>query len=195
MKTRRGFSMLELSLILGIVGAITGAIWSTVANVREATNAGILHEQTLVLAKNVRNYFSSRALPSTSADLTTYSSANLEQAKVFPEDMCSGNCILDLPYTAKNVYGGSAGVGLGSPPVPLYNQFVIQYTGLSQRGCRQLIFNLSAQAPAIGLVKLSSYSAADITTFPVNIATLSSAACELVTGKKASLNIYLKIRN
>lgn len=165
MRKRRGFSLTEAAIVLGIVGTVMGGIWAVAAATRASVQANQLHQQTLNLTKQVRDYYSARALPSASAAMTT----TFRSAGVFPEDMCPANCVSGTITTIYNSYGGTTTVAIPAGSAPI-NQFTVTYDTIPEKGCVQLAMMLSARSSEVGLV---SYNAGTSrTTFPIPLATI-----------------------
>lgn len=199
LKSRRGFSLMELSLTLGVVGSIIGGIFIVRQSTSDKAQAEILLQQTLRLVQTTRIYFAGRALPSTAGDVTTYSSKNLRLAKVFPEDMCNSTCYTASTGSAKNTYGNPAYVSLPVlGGVPVINQFKIGYgsqsdgePGAPKDACMFLAMRLSSRAVEVGAVSFEINGTA-ITTFPIG---LSTAKTNCTSSKSNVVTITFNIRN
>lgn len=183
MKRRRGFSLVEAAVVLGIVGLVVGGIWAVASTTRASMQANQLHQQTLNLAKSVRDYYAARALPSGSAALTT----TLRTLGRFPEEMCPATCVSGTITTVYNAYGGTTTVAIPALTAPI-NQFNVTYGSIDEKGCIQLGMMLSARSAENGLV---SYDAGTTrTTFPIPLATIQGDCA--ATGN--TIVVALKIR-
>jgi len=60
---RRGFSLVETVIVLGVTGLLVGGIWVAVATVSSSMKRTALISQTNVLVFNLRQYYASRPLP------------------------------------------------------------------------------------------------------------------------------------
>lgn len=72
--TRRGFSLIEAAIVLGVVGLVIGGIWVAAANVRNAWTANKIVEDVLVTVKNIQNALSANDIMNlpNGADLGPY---------------------------------------------------------------------------------------------------------------------------
>lgn len=175
---KRGFSLIEAALVMGVVGLVMGGVWMTLSSVRNASMDRAFLQQTVTLAQNVRTYFATRPLPSTAADVTTYSDFALRAAKVFPEDTCSGNCVLVASLLAKNVFGGNLTFSIplnGALPSPNRFRISVSASTLSRDHCLAWAIALSSQAKTLGLVRMNL--GLNVATFPIKPATVVSAMC------------------
>ena len=57
---KRGFSLVEAALVMGVVGLVMGGVWMTLSSVRNASMDRAFLQQTVTLAQNVRTYFATR---------------------------------------------------------------------------------------------------------------------------------------
>ncbi len=185
MDRRRGFSLIEAAIVLGLVGLVVGGIWAVAATTRASMQANQLHQQTLNLAKSVRDYYAARALPSGSAALT----ATLRAAGRFPEEMCPANCVSGTITTIYNSYSGTTTVEIPSLTDPIINQFNVTYGSIDEKGCVQLGMMLSARSAENGLV---SYDAGvSRTTFPIPLATIQGDCA--ATGNTIVIGFKIRI--
>jgi type II secretory pathway pseudopilin PulG len=189
-RCKKGFSLIEAAIVLGLVGMVVGGIWMAMASTRASTQANQLQQQTLNLVKSVRDYYAARALPA-AGDITS----TLRTKGRFPEEMCPANCVSAGSYTVRNAYGGSTTVNI--PNVTTYpNQVVVAYYGVDEKGCVQLGMSLSARSAELGLTGYCVTSEGcgggpEYTTFPIPLATLQSD-CRATDNQ---LDLYFKIRN
>lgn len=172
-RTEKGFSLLELSIVLGVVGAVIAGVWSVAVSARQNAKATELQQQTLSLVDNIRNYYSVRALPGAAIAAATLT-ATLRTAGIFPETMCPANCVSGAITTIYNGYGGTvtAAIPAGTAPINLVD---VTYTRLDEVGCIRLGSFLSARASEYGLVSYTVDSA--LTTFPIPLTSLD-AQCD-----------------
>ncbi len=190
-RRKRGFSLMEAAVVLGVVGSVIGGIWGVASSVRASMQSNHLHQQTLNLVSNIRDYYANRPLPAVAGSIT----ATIGGKGRFPEEMCPANCVsilaANLSYTVRNAYGGSTTVTIPNPAT-YSNQFYTTYTSVTQKGCMELGMKLSARAPEIGLVSFSAGTTR--TTFPIPLATLQSDCSTITSGGITSVILYFKIR-
>lgn len=186
MRRSSGFSLLEAAVVLGVVGSVVAGIWAVSASTRASMQANALHQQTLSLVKNVRDYYAGRALPpaASAGDIT----ATLRTGSILPEEMCPANCVDGTITNVYNSYGGVVEVRLNDATDPV-TTFNVIYTGVPEKGCIQLGMMLSARSSDVGL---TSYDVAGPrTTFPLSLSTLSADCAS--TGN--IVDIIFRIRN
>lgn len=189
-RCKKGFSLIETAIVLGLVGMVVGGIWVAMASTRASAQANQLQQQTLNLVKSVRDYYAARALPA-AGDITS----TLRTGGRFPEEMCPANCVSGTGSTTiRNAYGGVTTVEI--PNVTTYpNQFTVRYTAVDEKGCVQLGMSLSARSAEVGLtgysISTEGSASPEYTTFPTPLATIQSD-CRATNNV---LDLYLKIRN
>ncbi len=188
---QKGMSLVELSVVLGIVGVVMAGIWAVYGSSQESLKAGQLHQQTLAFVKQIRDYYSGRALPSVAIASGTFTST-LRAGQIVPEDMCAADCVADSGATLRNAYGGTATANIPDPAsVP--NTVEIVYTNIQQKGCMQLGMQLSARSDEVGLTSFKGNAHAARTTFPVSLAQ-AKADCDGASGNN-TVTLRFKIRN
>ena len=194
--TRRAFSLIEAALVMGVVGVVIGGVWMGLSSIRNAAMDKTFLQQTMTTVQNVRTYFATRPLPSTAADASTnYTDAVMRAAKVFPEDTCSGNCIVDAAATARTVFGSTMKFSLpllGAFPQP--NKFrisVFSSSGFTRAHCLAWAIALGAQADTIGLLSIDS-----VTSFPLNpaIVGVSAKPAPICDDEMTAYTLTFKIR-
>lgn len=186
--SHKGFSLLEMSIVLGIIAVVVGGIWAIASSTKSAVLATSLEQQTLRLVDNIRNYYVSRALPTAQVVSATMTST-LRTAKVFPEDSCPANCVSGTITTIYNPYKGSTTVAVPNLTSPI-NFVDIDQAAVPERGCIELGIKLSSRATEIGLESYKVGSTT-ITTFPITLSTLDTACA----ATNNTLTIRFKIRN
>lgn len=188
--SRRGVSLLEATIFLMIAGGIIGMLWVSYQQVKEGARAEAFYSQILRTVQGVRGYFATRPLPSTAGDVTTYTTAELAAAGVFPGDMCRQDCIDAAgaalgAATIIHVYtGGYVNFDLpvipGGPSTPEPNRFRLSFTddnpprNIPARGCVLTVTRLSQNATALGLTSVVVNGATAVTTFPISTDTAST---------------------
>ncbi|MFY9288932.1 MAG: type 4 pilus major pilin [Alphaproteobacteria bacterium] len=162
-KTSRGFTLIELAIVLGVIGLVLGGLWATVSAVWEKTRQEKLYEEIFTIVKNVRSYYAGQAGISGSFPAL---STSLGNAGVFPGDMrrtagCTngGAQCFDHPWatTALATPEGSfticpwtvAGVVCGAGPSPLFS---IHLRDIPSEACINAVTKNSGTAAQPGLV-------------------------------------------
>lgn len=196
-RKRRGYSLLEASIVLALVGTVTAAIWTAMDSTKKSAVADSLVQQTRLTVRNVRNYFSSRAMPTLAADITTnYTTAVLRAAGVFPENMCPANCVSGSVTTIYNAYGGTTTFALpdaDADTLPDANQFSLTFNSVLKRGCVEMGQKMTTSSSTLGLVSFKIGANAAITSFPITPATLDTQCSGLAAGN--TLVLVFSIRN
>ena len=59
-KKRRGFNLIEAAIVLGVVGAVLGALWATASNFYENYKVNKTVEGIFIIAKNIQRLVSNR---------------------------------------------------------------------------------------------------------------------------------------
>jgi prepilin-type N-terminal cleavage/methylation domain-containing protein len=149
-RKKRGFTLTEIAIVLGIIGLILGAIWSAAASVYN--NQRIAHANTdiLQMAQGIRGlYASSSSTGYTAAVLIT---GALQTAGVTPSDLgIPASNLLNGPFP-----GGSTAVISTSDG----NGFVIAMSGIPQAGCIALLTAVGGASRDPGLFNVDAVTSA-----------------------------------
>ena len=112
---RRGFTLTELAIVLGVMGLILGAIWSASATVSANQKNAKAIRQILVVVEGMKSTFSSGTIPGGAQWLTPFAI----NSGLVPSDMiqsCTGSVQGAFPGAS-----GTAGCAVG----PYQNQLLI----------------------------------------------------------------------
>ena len=165
LKNQRGFTLIEIAIVLTIVGLVIGGIWlaaSTVYNNRKKTQLG---QDAVQIVQNVRNLYAGQSA-STANSITT--------AAAITAGAIPSNLILAGNATATTAFGGGSLTTVTSPNA---NQFVITMSGIPQDACIEMLSGRLAQtaqgARRIGLVTVNGVGQAAFPITPV----VANGAC------------------
>ena len=154
--SRRGFSLLEFAIVLGVMGVILGALWGVVSVVREHIYRTQTGEQVVLMVGNIRDYYTSHRGISTDAGVFTFGALTdyLLKNNVMLSDQirnrAAGVWLADHPWGAMAADGSSlaaGGVSVGgydrNGAADNENFFTIRLDGLKRSSCLFLASSLS----------------------------------------------------
>ena len=124
---RRGFTLTEIAIVLGIIGLILGAIWAAASSVYANQKANSAQQGILAAAQAVRSMFA------TSAN-TGVTGANIASPGMFPINWQSPTGSLGNPWHINPAANKNFAFVFGNQSV-----FGIELDGISNIGCAQLV--------------------------------------------------------
>jgi prepilin-type N-terminal cleavage/methylation domain-containing protein len=132
--SKKGFTLTEIAIVLGIIGLILGAVWAAASSVYANLKANQAQQGILSAAQAVRSMFA------TSGDTGVTTSTAITSPGMFPTSWASttpnktGN-----PWHVNPTINYAYVIGNGS-------QFAIELDGISDTGCAQLIAFYNSKA-------------------------------------------------
>lgn len=184
MKQQRGFSLIEMAIVLGVVGLVMGGVWVVVVHVQEAARLKQMAEQLIVINKNVRSYYQTQACIANGDQ--TGALLGLGQT-IFPREMVSGGAVNHAWNGAVQVSGTNGGCDY---------LFTVTLTGVPPTTCVPLVPQLAAAGEASrGLVSVSINGAVPLTALPPNPTAINgNAAGQCAENATATIALTYKLR-
>jgi prepilin-type N-terminal cleavage/methylation domain-containing protein len=174
----RGFTLTELAIVLGIIGAIIAAIWSAASSVYENNRTARANRQVLAIITGFKSIYGINRVDI--ADWTDITALAINN-EFMPADMIvAGNTSNGIgPWSGStvNVYSYKSGNGI-----------IIYYQGLSQTACADFGSAVATTNPGLIWANINGTAAGNALNVspgwtPSNIATY----CNLATGN----NVYV----
>ena len=97
---KRGFTLTEIAIVLGIIGLILGAIWVAAGAVYQNLRISKAQTELLQIAQGVRSLYATQSVVDTAAG--TDETSALIAAKVFPSDTISSSTVNNGVVSAVN---------------------------------------------------------------------------------------------
>jgi prepilin-type N-terminal cleavage/methylation domain-containing protein len=187
-RAKKGFTLTEIAIVLGIIGMILGAIWVAASSVYNSQKVSRATTEVLAVSQAVRALFPTNTTTGIAdGDITTM----VCNAGVFPQDMVS-SCATPTIY---NPWSGSvAGTTVAAISITAAaadDGFEIIETGVSSQGCYGLITAVAGSGRDSGLFYAkanTAYAAAGATNLPVTAATSGCA-----TGNANTVYLVFKV--
>jgi len=156
---RRGFTLTELAIVLGVIGIILGSLWSVVAVVRDNIKRDQAINQTLVAVRNTRDLYMGRGYVQTPSGLGTAQALTdylLRQGVLPPEmirDRSATTLRADLPWGPRGASGSTVSDGtfaIDNTGVALSSdKFRVELRGLSYAHCVTMTSSLAGPAASL----------------------------------------------
>jgi prepilin-type N-terminal cleavage/methylation domain-containing protein len=144
---KRGFTLTEIAIVLGIVGLILGAIWVAAAAVYNNLRTGHANTEILQVAQGVRTLMTTAQTVGAAGDITT----SMISAGVIPADAISS------PTTAIGPWAGSTLKILSVAAAD--NAFTIELNAIPQGACISLLTTVGGASRDPNLTKIGGTSA------------------------------------
>ncbi len=127
-KRKKGFTLTEIAIVLGIIGLILGAIWAAASSVYANLKANQAQQGILAAAQSVRSMFA------TSANTNVAAPTNITTPGMFPTNWVNPAVagVVGNPWHVNPAASYAYVYGNGS-------QFAVEVDGISDTGCAQLI--------------------------------------------------------
>lgn len=127
---RRGFTLTEAAIVLGIVGALLSAVWLAAANVYTSGRVSHATEQLTTIIGRVRSLYGTRQTIDVAA-----TTANWAEAGIFPNDM-----LYDFRAgTVENLWGGTVTLAAANVSGVMGDGFSVTFTQVPRDACAQLL--------------------------------------------------------
>lgn len=139
-RLRKGFSLIEAAIVLGIVGLVIGGIWVAASAVQTNLRESTASQGVLQIVNNVRNLYYGQSLTAT-ATITS----DLVSAGAIPGDLLQGT-------NARNPWNGSITVAIAGAS---FDQFTVAFPAVPRDSCVELISRNTNLSTGIGLVSIA----------------------------------------
>lgn len=184
---RRGFTLTEIAIVLGIIGLILGAIWAAASAVYNNLRTSRAQQEILTVAQNIRAMYATQSTVDSAATTDTYISAG-----VFPSD---ATVETSSGKSVKNPWGGNFDIIASSSDN--YTSFIVTMEGVPVNACITLATSTTGTGRDSGLVDLSvddsSIGSLAGGTFPVGAkAAADSCTTQGSSGRKLAWEFRLR---
>lgn len=152
----KGFTLVELAIVLAVMGLIIAGIWAAAATVSRKNKEVKASQQLLEIVKNVRDLYAGRP------DATGITTESMIFSGAIPTEMQKS------ATQAVNPWGGDVLVEVSTA-----QRFYISYFGVPKSSCITLLMTTTTNASEIGLVNTSGGL-----PFPVDM-TRATTACNV----------------
>lgn len=182
---RRGFTLTEIAIVLGIIGLILGAIWAAASAVYNNLRTSRAQQEILTVAQNIRAMYATQSTVDSAATTDTYISAG-----VFPSD---ATVETSSGKSVKNPWGGNFDVTTSGD----YTTFTVVMEAVPVNACITLATSTTGTGRDSGLVDLSvddsSIGSLAGGTFPVGAkAAADSCTTQGSSGRKLAWEFRLR---
>lgn len=138
---KRGFTLTEIAIVLGIIGIILGAIWAAAAMVYENNRTKQAREETLTIINNWRSIYGSRKVDvaGEKVDITYLTvNNNFAPLDMIPATTAGSGCAPTGAAAGCTIDGPWNNSIVGVYSYQTENGVAVQYTNLSQTACNHL---------------------------------------------------------
>lgn len=184
-KMKRGFTLTEIAIVLGIMGLILGAIWAAAAAVYGSQRINNASNEIAQIVQSVRKLYSMSN--GTGVSAVTNITGDLSLAKVVPSGMMRSS----FTYTA----GGAVATNYLVGPFPNGKTailatsdgggFMIVTNNVTQANCISLLTSIGGTSRDAGLFQADAVAHADLATTDAG-GTLDPLPDEVTTAEAAS---------
>jgi prepilin-type N-terminal cleavage/methylation domain-containing protein len=145
---KRGFSLTELAIVLGVMGLILGALWAAASSVYSNNRASKAESEVLTVAQAIRAMYATYSSVDVNADMPAgfgastvgHANATYLAAGVFPSDML--NAAPAAATAAQDPWAG--GVAVVSTEVAVANDsFAVEFDKVSQDSCIKILMSIA----------------------------------------------------
>ncbi|MBV8061686.1 MAG: prepilin-type N-terminal cleavage/methylation domain-containing protein [Alphaproteobacteria bacterium] len=187
-QAKRGFTLTEIAIVLGVIGLILGSIWVAAAAVYNNMRVSTATRGLLAITQAVRSLYATSSTVSTNADMTTIpfttvaagAQTTYPQSGVFDADMviaAGGNYSVQGPWT-----NGSVNI-VAAKSLATADSFAIEFDNVPQAACIQMLISVTGTARDPGLYAVQAGAAGALviaaggnatgtqTAFPLDAAT------------------------
>ncbi len=157
-RKQAGFTIGEMTVVLGVVALVMGGVWVTVNKVQETAQITQTKEQVIAILSKVRGFYQTRACINTGNQTGFLLGVG---QPIFPREMVNGGGLTDLWNGAVQLQGAGAACD---------QQFTINFLALPAGICGYLLPQLTGSGEVSrGLRAVTiNGSNASITRFPIN---------------------------
>lgn len=179
-RERRGFTLTEAAIVLGIVGLILGAIWVAAAAVYNNMRTNTAQRQLLTIVQNIR---------SVHATQPTFATMTCQQASVagiYPSDMVTNPGVAGA--TCQNVWRGAVvltAVNAGAA-------FQIDMVNVPNTSCVSLLTNTTGTSRDTGILFAGTAAPGNNPTLTSYTAATAAAQCTSTTNNHMFFVFSLK---
>jgi prepilin-type N-terminal cleavage/methylation domain-containing protein len=154
---RRGFTLLEFTIVLCVIGIITSAVWLVARSVWQANLATTVTRQLMQSVSNIRNQYASLATWPAAWPAGTDVTTSLDALALFPTDMRStpmpGGGPMNHALSPKFV-GGSFHVLTEPSASGALRAFRVQMKGLRSASCTKLLVSLPINEASVNIIQI-----------------------------------------
>jgi type II secretory pathway pseudopilin PulG len=179
----RGFALIELAIVLGVIALVLGGVWVLASKLREMARVNATKEQMIVMLKNIRGYYESRGCMPNGDQTATLSAANLT---IFPQEMIVGAGVV------RDQWGGPVTVVGNNAPC----SFTIRFGILPGSSCIELVPMLTAPGEASRGLLGASINTVALNALPANpsaIAGTAAGQCNQALNAQIDLNYAVRV--
>jgi prepilin-type N-terminal cleavage/methylation domain-containing protein len=145
---KRGFTLTEIAIVLGIIGLILGAIWVAAAAVYTNMRVARSSQELLSITQAVRSLYATSTVTGVAA--STPMTANLIPAGVFPNDSLTAGTSGGPPANAP--WNGGFITVYSDTITNAGDAFTVQFEGVPPQGCINLLVSATGTGRDPGMV-------------------------------------------
>ncbi len=168
----KGFTLIELTLVLGAMSLVMAAIWAAGQHVWDDYRINRVNRQIMTTVQNIRSYYGS-AINAWSWASGTDKTGAFDTAGLIPPEMrrnpaSIGTSPIDHALN-NNVSGGSFYILIESNAVSgVLNAFRLQLKGVSQAACIKLLMTAPVAETSVGFVQIGTQGMASSSHAVIN---------------------------
>jgi len=173
-KKKRGFTLTEIAIVLGIIGLILGAIWVAAGAVYQNLRVSKAQTELLQITQAIRTLYATQTVVDTAAAVNLTSS--LIAAKVFPSDAVLNATTVNGPWGGSTINVISQQASATTVPG---DSFSVEFDNIPQSACIALLTSATGSGRDQGLLGVAFTASAAAPSIvnanmPVSVATAAT---------------------